>query len=155
VAALLESPEIGRLIADLDATRRTGRPGYPIPTTVGAALVTSVYLCAAELDRTVRLIGEHAAFREAIGGAPSVDAARAVPPAAQSPQSSRGRLVPPLISCPKACPFCCAASETKPPTLSSPPVAGRCPPGMRRTGRRDWRRPVKTLAQSPERRPQG
>lgn len=43
VAVLLNSPEIGRLIFDLDATRWTGRPGYPIRTMVGAALVKSVY----------------------------------------------------------------------------------------------------------------
>lgn len=73
VAALLDSPEIGRLIADLDATRWTGRPGYPIRTMVGAALVKSVYALPT-WTRTVRLIAEHAALREAIGGAPSVHA---------------------------------------------------------------------------------
>src|SRR5215207_4246766 len=66
--ALLDSPEIGRLIADLDATRWTGRPGYPVRTMVGAALVKSVY-CLPTWTRTVRLIAEHAALREAIGGA--------------------------------------------------------------------------------------
>jgi Transposase domain (DUF772) len=73
VAALLNSPEIGRLIADLDATRWTGRPGYPIRTMVGAALVKSVYALPT-WTRTVRLIAEHAALRDAIGGAPSVHA---------------------------------------------------------------------------------
>ena len=73
VAALLDSLEIGRLIADLDATRWTGRPGYPIRTMVGAALVKSVYALPT-WTRTVRLIGEHAALRDAIGGAPSVHA---------------------------------------------------------------------------------
>src|SRR5215204_5780281 len=73
VSALLDSPEIGRLIADLDATRWTGRPGYPVRTMVGAALVKSVY-CLPTWTRTVRLIAEHAALRQAIGGAPSVDA---------------------------------------------------------------------------------
>ena len=73
VAVLLNSPEIGRLIFDLDATRWTGRPGYPIRTMVGAALVKSVYALPT-WTRTVRLISEHAALREAIGGAPSVHA---------------------------------------------------------------------------------
>ena len=73
VRALLDSPEIGRLISDLDATRWTGRPGYPVRTMVGAALVKSVYALPT-WTRTVRLIGEHAALREAIGGAPSVHA---------------------------------------------------------------------------------
>src|SRR5215207_7272453 len=71
--ALLDSPEIGRLIADLDATRWTGRPGYPVHTMVGAALVKSIY-CLPTWTRTVRLVAEHAALRDAIGGAPSVHA---------------------------------------------------------------------------------
>lgn len=70
---LLDSPEIGRLIANLDATRWTGRPGYPIRTMVGAALVKGVYALPT-WTRTVRLIAEHAALREAIGAAPSVHA---------------------------------------------------------------------------------
>ena len=41
VAALLDSPEVKGLIADLQATRWTGRPGYPIRTMVGLALVKS------------------------------------------------------------------------------------------------------------------
>jgi hypothetical protein len=36
-------------------------------------------------------------------------------------------LVLPLISCPNTRPFSRAVSETKPPTLSSPPVAGTMP----------------------------
>src|ERR1022692_1491118 len=70
VAALLELPEIKRLIADLDETRWTGRPGYPIRVMVGAALVKAVY-CLPTWTRTARLIAEHAALREAIGGTPS------------------------------------------------------------------------------------
>ena len=30
LAGILDSPEIGRLIAELEATRWTGRPGYPL-----------------------------------------------------------------------------------------------------------------------------
>src|SRR5579859_1747399 len=70
VAAVLGLPEIARLIADLGETRWTGRPGYPIRTMVGAALVKAVY-CLPTWTRTARLIAEHAALREAIGGAPS------------------------------------------------------------------------------------
>ena len=36
VAALLDSPEIVGLIADLEATRWTGRRGYPIRAMVGS-----------------------------------------------------------------------------------------------------------------------
>ena len=46
---LLDSPEIGRLIEELQATRWTGRPGYPIRTMVGLALAKSP-LRAADLD---------------------------------------------------------------------------------------------------------
>jgi transposase len=70
IAALLDLPEIRQLIADLDETRWTGRPGYPIQTMVGAALVKAVY-CLPTWTRTARLITEHAALREAVGGAPS------------------------------------------------------------------------------------
>src|SRR5438046_3036346 len=70
VAALLAVPEIARLITDLGDTRWTGRPGYPICTMVGAALVKAVYALPT-WTRTARLIAEHAALREAIGGAPS------------------------------------------------------------------------------------
>ena len=43
VGALLNSPEIAGLIANLKATRWTGRPGYPIRSVVGLALVKSMY----------------------------------------------------------------------------------------------------------------
>ena len=43
LAGLLDSPEIWRLIAELDETRWTGRPGYPIRTMVGMALAKSMY----------------------------------------------------------------------------------------------------------------
>lgn len=70
VAALLDLPDIKQLIADLDETRWTGRPGFPIRTMVGAALVKAVY-CVPTWTRTARLIAEHAALRDAIGGTPS------------------------------------------------------------------------------------
>ena len=70
VAALLTLPEIKQLIADLDETRWTGRPGYPVRTMVGAVLAKAIY-CLPTWTRTARLIAEHAALREVIGGAPS------------------------------------------------------------------------------------
>ncbi len=57
VAALLALPEIRQLIADLDETRWTGRPGYAVRTMVGAALVKAVYALPT-WTRTARLIGE-------------------------------------------------------------------------------------------------
>ena len=70
IAALLDLPEIGQLIADLDETRWTGRPGYPVRTMIGAVLVKAVY-CLPTWTRTARLISEHAALRQVIAGAPS------------------------------------------------------------------------------------
>ncbi|MGH3856383.1 MAG: transposase [Pseudonocardiaceae bacterium] len=73
VAALLDSPEIARLISDLQETRWTGRPGYPIRAMVGLALVKSVYALPT-WSRTVRLVAEHAALQDVLGDAPSIDA---------------------------------------------------------------------------------
>ena len=70
VAALLRLPEIIQLIADLGETRQTGRPGYPVRTMIGAALAKAVYALPT-WTRTARLIAEHAALRETIGGTPS------------------------------------------------------------------------------------
>jgi hypothetical protein len=66
LAALLDSPEIDRLVAELEATRWTGRPGYPIRTMVGMALAKSIYTLPT-WTRTVALISEHAALRHALG----------------------------------------------------------------------------------------
>lgn len=74
VAALLDSPEVARLISDLEMTRWTGRRGYPIRAMVGLALVKSVY-CLPTWSRAVRLVGEHATLRGVLGAAPSVFAA--------------------------------------------------------------------------------
>jgi len=73
VAALLDSPEITGLISNLQETRWTGRPGYPIRAMVGLALVKSVYVIPT-WSRTVRLVAEHAALHAALGVAPSVHA---------------------------------------------------------------------------------
>jgi hypothetical protein len=75
LAGLLDSPEIGRLIAELDETRWTGRPGYPLRAMVGVVLAKSLYSIPT-WTRTVALVREHHALREAIGGeCPSVYAA--------------------------------------------------------------------------------
>ena len=75
LAGILGSPEIGRLIAELEETRWTGRPGYPLRAMVGMALAKSLYSIPT-WTRTVALVREHAALREAIGGeCPSVYAA--------------------------------------------------------------------------------
>jgi hypothetical protein len=66
IAALLDSPEIAQLVAELAATRWTGRPGYAIRAMVGMALAKSLYTLPT-WTRTVGLVREHAALRTAIG----------------------------------------------------------------------------------------
>jgi hypothetical protein len=78
IATLLASPEVTALVANLQATRWTGRPGYPIRAMVGMALVNSYYVLPT-WTRTAALVNEHAALRKAIGcpkvtDAPSVHA---------------------------------------------------------------------------------
>jgi hypothetical protein len=63
---LLESPEMAGLIADLEATRWTGRPGYPIRAMVGMALAKSLYALPT-WTRTVALVSEHTALLAALG----------------------------------------------------------------------------------------
>lgn len=70
VRALLNLPEIRQLINDLDELRWTGRTGFGSAVLIGAALVMAVYALPT-WSRTARLIAEHAALRDAIGGAPS------------------------------------------------------------------------------------
>jgi hypothetical protein len=77
LAGLLKSPEISDLIAELEATRWTGRPGYPIRTMVGLALVKSLY-AVPTWTKTVALVREHWALQRALdceGNPPSVYAA--------------------------------------------------------------------------------
>lgn len=66
VASLLNSPEIGRLIAELEATRWTGRPGYPIRTMIGLALAKTLY-AVPTWTKTVALAREHWALQRALG----------------------------------------------------------------------------------------
>jgi hypothetical protein len=68
---LLDSPEFGAMIGELQETRWTGRPGYPVRAMVGMALVKSLYGIPT-WSRTARLVAEHAALQEALGAVPSV-----------------------------------------------------------------------------------
>jgi hypothetical protein len=40
---VLDSPEIAALVSELEATRWTGRPGYPIRGMIGMALAKTIY----------------------------------------------------------------------------------------------------------------
>lgn len=76
IGTLLDSPEITALVSELEATRWTGRPGYPLRSMIGMALAKSVY-AVPTWTRTVALVREHAALRAAIAGSgdmPSVHA---------------------------------------------------------------------------------
>ncbi len=74
---LLDSPEIGRLIEELEATRWTGRPGYPVRTMVGLALAKSLYALPT-WTKVVALVAEHWKLQRVLGcegSPPSVYAA--------------------------------------------------------------------------------
>src|SRR3954465_9854893 len=55
---VLDSPELGRLIEELQATRWTGRPGYPIRTMIGLALAKALYAIPT-WTKTVALVADH------------------------------------------------------------------------------------------------
>jgi transposase len=63
---LLESVEIRGLITDLEQTRWTGRPGYPVRVMVGMALAKSIYALPT-WAKLVRLVSEHRALQAALG----------------------------------------------------------------------------------------
>ncbi len=63
---ILASPEVSRLIDELQATRWTGRPGYPLRAMIGMALAKSLYGLPT-WTRTVRLVREHPALQAALG----------------------------------------------------------------------------------------
>ena len=66
LAALLDSPEIERLIAELEATRWTGRPGSPIRTMIGLCLVKSLYALPTWTKAT-DLVADHWRLQRVLG----------------------------------------------------------------------------------------
>ena len=66
VERLLESPEIQRLIAELQETRWTGRPGYPIRTMIGLVLVKSLYALPT-WTKVTALVAEHWKLQRVLG----------------------------------------------------------------------------------------
>jgi hypothetical protein len=62
---ILASPEVSRLINELQATRWTGRPGYPLRSMIGMALAKSLYTVPT-WTRTVALVREHPALAAVI-----------------------------------------------------------------------------------------
>lgn len=70
VAAILDSPEVAALVAELDELRWTGRKGYGARTMLGACLVKAIYAIPT-WTRVADLIAEHRALAETLGGTPS------------------------------------------------------------------------------------
>jgi hypothetical protein len=70
VAAILDSPEVIALIAEIEALRWTGRPGFGVRALLGACIVKSLYAIPT-WSRTAALIADHQGLREALGDAPS------------------------------------------------------------------------------------
>jgi IS5 family transposase len=71
---ILASAEISRLVDELQATRWTGRPGYPLRSMIGMALAKSLYTVPT-WTRTVALVSEHPTLAAVIapnGNVPSV-----------------------------------------------------------------------------------
>jgi DDE family transposase len=71
VAALLDSPEIAALIADLEALRWTGRKGFGVRALLGACLVKSLFGLPT-WTWVAALVAEHPGLQDALGGNPSV-----------------------------------------------------------------------------------
>jgi transposase, IS5 family len=74
LSTILDSPEVVRLIDELQTTRETGRPGYPLRSMVGMALAKSLYALPT-WTRVVALVREHPALAAVIapdGDVPSV-----------------------------------------------------------------------------------
>ncbi len=77
LSLLIDSPEIRQLIAELEETRWTGRPGYPLRTMVGLALAKSLYALPT-WTKVVALVAEHWKLQRVLGcegNPPSVYAA--------------------------------------------------------------------------------
>lgn len=74
LVSLLDSPQLQILIADLEETRWTGRPGYPIRSLIGIALAKTLYSIST-WTKIVSLVNEHEALSKVIspdGDIPSV-----------------------------------------------------------------------------------
>jgi transposase, IS5 family len=74
LSRILESQEVSRLVDELQQTRWTGRPGYPLRSMVGMALAKSLYALPT-WTRVVALVNEHDALAAVIaldGEVPSV-----------------------------------------------------------------------------------
>jgi hypothetical protein len=74
LAAILQAPEILRLIDQIEAARWTGRRGYPIRALFGVALAKSLYAIPT-WSGIIALVHEYEGLQRVLGGCPSVYAA--------------------------------------------------------------------------------
>ncbi len=70
VAAILDSPEVAALVAELDALRFVGRRGYGSRALLGACIVKALYALPT-WTRVADLIAEHPGLSDALGCTPS------------------------------------------------------------------------------------
>lgn len=70
VAAILDSPEVSALVAELDALRFVGRRGYGPRALLGACIVKALYALPT-WTRVADLIAEHPGLADALGESPS------------------------------------------------------------------------------------
>lgn len=70
LSAVLDSPEIRAVVAEIEDLRLTGRPGYGTRAMVGMALAKGIYAMPT-WSRIARLVAEHDGLRSVLGCAPS------------------------------------------------------------------------------------
>jgi hypothetical protein len=93
IAALLDSPEITRLVKTIEYVRWTGRPGYPVRGMIGMCLVKSLYVLPT-WSRTVRLVAEHSGCKR-FSAVPRLSG-RATASRVSCASATAGRWIPPL-----------------------------------------------------------
>lgn len=71
IGRILDSPEMAKLVRDIEALRWTGRKGYPVRSLLGACLVKHAYGIAC-WSRVAALVSDHSALQQALQAAPSV-----------------------------------------------------------------------------------
>jgi hypothetical protein len=71
VRTALDLPEVRELATALDATKWTGRPGYPTIALIGMCLIRHVYALPA-WSMTAGLVAEHRGLQDVLGCCPSV-----------------------------------------------------------------------------------
>jgi hypothetical protein len=120
---LHDSPEIRALIAEIEALRWTGRPGYGVRAMVGMTLAKGIYALPT-WSRIARLVAEHPGLQATLGCAPSQWACLA-----RSPR--RRRASQPVVR------TCVHTLALIAPPAASPSTGNPAVAGLSRRARRD------------------